>query len=60
MLSFPLYFRRKYIMGESYFIRRQAYEIDLRSRSISLWVALIPMRNPLRRGLSLYILAGKC
>ena len=42
-----LYFRRKYIIGEAYFIRRMAYITDLRSKSISLWVAHIPMRNPL-------------
>ena len=48
MLSFPLYFRRKYFTGEAYFTRRKAYITDLRSKSISLWVAHSPMRNPLK------------
>ena len=48
MLSFPLHFRRKYFTGEAYFTRRKAYITDLRSKSISLWAAHSPMRNPLR------------
>ena len=57
MLSFSLYFRRKQFTGEAYFIRRMAYITDLRSKSISLWVARIPMRNPLRA--AFLVLPGK-
>jgi len=44
----PSHFRRKYITGAADITGRKAYITDLHSKSISLWVAHIPMRNPLR------------
>ena len=47
---FHSHFRRKYITGEAYITRRQAYITALHSKAISLRVVHIPMRNTLKPG----------
>ena len=47
---FHSHFRRKYITGEAYITRRQAYITALHSKAISLRVVHIPMRNTLKGG----------